>query len=147
MGPERLPHKMEDETLQEREGARKRGYRNRTLHPSKRAQERYPIEEFPCSRCADPKEGLPHLVDNGSEFYWHHQHEAPGSSARSGCPRFGDSDRCGNRPRPGTATSLWKGKCQGWRMRTEDEYQKALKSVEENGADDAWNREGIGKSR
>ena len=129
------------ETPEEREAAIKRGYRERKLLPSERAQERYPIDEYPCGRCANPKEGLPHLVDSGSEFYWHHQHDPPGSSARSGCPRFGTSEFCGAPPRAGTATSLWWGKLQNWRPRTEEEFQKASHGVEEEGHDDYWNRD------
>ena len=70
--------------------------------PGAAAQEQYPLEQYPCRRCA--KEGLPHLVDNGSEFYWEHQHEAPGSSARSCCSRFG-TDELRGKPREGTAVS------------------------------------------
>lgn len=142
---------MEGETPEERDEARTRGYRLRELLPSQRAQERYPLEKYPCDRCANPKEGLPHLVDNGSEFYWHHQHDPPGSSARSGCPRFGDSEHCGNRPRPGTATSLWVKKLGGppnysklYPARTEEEYLAAFRAVEEDGADDDRVRNKIG---
>lgn len=135
-----------DETWEDREAARQRGYRLRELRPTARAQERYPLEDFPCARCANPNEGLPHLIDNGCELGWEHQHKSPGSSARSGCPRFNASSHYGP-PRPGTVASLWKGRCQSYRVRTEDEYQSALEAVEQEGADDAWLREGLGAKR
>lgn len=73
-----------------------------TVYPNALMSKRYPLEKFPCERCE--KEGLPHLVDNRSEFYWEHQHyEEGGSSARSGCPRFGETPHFGAQPRPGTA--------------------------------------------
>lgn len=125
------------DTPETREEARARGYRDREVLPSKRAQERYPLSEFPCERCE--KEGLPHLVDNGCEFYWHHQEEPPGNTSRSGCPRFG-GQFCGSRPKPGTATSLFKKSLKGYPVRTEEEYLEAQRKVEEFGADDAWYR-------
>ena len=138
------------DTLETRETARKRGYRNNRVDgdilPSERAQERYPLAEYPCERCADPRQGLPHLTDNGSEFYWHHQHEA--ASWRSGCPRFGPDQHCGSRPRPGTATSLFKKMLNLsydviYPARTEDEYLHAQEDVEVHGADDASARNKI----
>lgn len=72
-----------------------------TVFPDDAAQARYPLADYPCRRCE--REGLPHLVDNPSEFYWEHQHELPGSSARSGCLRFGNTAHCDGKPRPGTA--------------------------------------------
>ena len=74
-----------------------------TVRPSEEAQALYPLDKYPCSRCADPKEGLPHLVDNASEFYWEHQHEETGSSARTSCLRFNKSHWYG--PRNGTAVA------------------------------------------
>lgn len=139
-----------NDTHLKREAARKRGYRSHRedgeITPSERAQERYPLADYPCERCADPKQGLPHLVDNGSEFYWHHQHEA--ASWRSGCPRFGDSKHCGNYPRPGTATSLFKTMLNANYHkinppRDEDEYLKAQEAVEKHGADDCDKRNKI----
>lgn len=62
-----------------------------TVLPSADAQAMFPLAKFPCSRCADPSEGLPFLIDSDNEFHWEHQHESPGSSARTGCPRFSDS--------------------------------------------------------
>jgi len=127
------------DTPETREAARARGYRLRDVLPSEKAQERYPLSEYPCSRCE--KEGLPHLVDNGSEFCWEHQHDPPGSSARSGCSRFGRSALCGSRPRPGTATSLFRQKIDGRHVaRTEEEYLQAQEAVEECGADDKQER-------
>lgn len=70
--------------------------------PSESAQQRYPLSEFPCRYCE--AWGLPHLVDNSSEFYWHHVH--PRSGARAGCARFGYTDCCGSDPRDGTATPV-----------------------------------------
>lgn len=137
------------DTPETREEARQRGYRDRRLdgdiHPSKQAQERYPLDEYPCDRCADPNEGLPHLIDNGSEFYWHHQHDAPGSSRRSGCLRFGRSEHCGGEPRPGTATSLFLRVLNSngnwiYMPRTEEEYLEAQRAVEEQGANDCRQR-------
>lgn len=128
------------DTPQSREEARARGYRlRRSVHPSPKAQERYPIADFPCDRCA--REGLPHLVDNssgayGSEFYWEHH---PEDSGRSGCTRFGHASQpgFGLRPRPGTATSLF------WRRggsRNEAEYLAAQTRVEDEGFDDFFER-------
>lgn len=100
-----------------------------------KAQERYPLEKYPCRWCADQE--LPHLVDNGSEFYWHHYHPHLG---RSGCSRFGSSQFCGDNPRRGTATSLFLKKMQNgsifYEARSEEEYLKAQRDVEEHGADD-----------
>ena len=107
------------------------------IEPSVKAQERYPLSEYPCKRCE--QEGLPHLVDNGCEFYWEHQEEPPGNTSRSGCPRFGGA-RCGDRPKPGTATSLFKKAMKGYPARTEEEYLRAQENVEERGADDHWYR-------
>lgn len=92
-----------------------------TVFPSEAAQARYPLTEFPCRRCE--REGLPHLVDNSSEYYWEHQHERPGSSARSGCPRFGRAVNLSpSTPRPGTAKPTYY---QGWhRTRFERESSK-----------------------
>lgn len=121
------------DTPEQREIDRGRGYRKaREIHPSKRAQERYSLAEYPCERCKS--EGLPHLINNSSEFYWHHQ---PPGWGRSGCPRFGDSMHCGNRPRSGTAVSLWKTHRSTWQKVacTEDEYLKTQTAVEEKGAD------------
>lgn len=68
-------------------------------HPTAEAQARYPLAEYPCAQCVSI--GLPQLVDNSSEFYWHHVH--PESRARSGCARFGTTEFCGSIPRRGTA--------------------------------------------
>lgn len=68
-----------------------------TVFPDEAAQSAYPLSSHPCERCSG--EGLPHLVDNLSEFYWEHQHKPPGSSVRSLCPRF----NLGTRAREGTA--------------------------------------------
>lgn len=68
--------------------------------PTEYAQQRYPLSKYPCGKCAGSW-GLPRLVDNSSEFYWHHVH--PVGKGRAGCPRFGRSDFCGTDPRPGTA--------------------------------------------
>lgn len=57
------------DTPGDREESRIRGYRLRNIRPSIKAQERYPIDQFPCSRCEDENEGLPFLTDNGSEFH------------------------------------------------------------------------------
>lgn len=68
------------------------GYLQRgTVFPTVEVQKTYPLDRFPCSRCE--LEGLPHLVDNSSEFYWEHQHQHPGSSARSFCLRFNSGRR------------------------------------------------------
>ncbi len=65
---------------------------------------RYPLVGYPCVRCE--REALPHLVDNGAEFYWEHQHYETGmSSARSGCPRFNDRDGFQAKPRKKTAVA------------------------------------------
>lgn len=126
-----------NDTPETRDEARKKDYRGRDVGPSKAAQERYPLSDYPCSRCSNPNEGHPHLVDNGSEFYWHHQHESPGSSHRSGCTRFG-GQFCGDAPRPGSATSLWYQR--GWlsqlEPRTEEQYLKAKHEAERRGGDD-----------
>lgn len=136
------------DTPQTRRAARARNYRHPQqdgfIFPSEKAQERYPVDQYPCSRCTNPKEGLPHLIDNGSEFYWHHQHKKPGSSARSGCPRFGGLF-CGDVPRPGTATSLFEVKLTHtarkiYVARSEKEYLAAQQAVEEEGADDGYLR-------
>lgn len=117
------------------------------INPSAKAQGRYPIDKFPCSRCANPNEGLPHLIDNGPEFYWHHRHDRPGSSMRSGYPRFGASDLCGAMPKAGTAASRYKRDRGGYSrnhvLRSDEEYAKAVEAVEERGADDAWQRDGL----
>lgn len=67
-----------------------------TVYPSEEAQALYPLKENPCSRCEN--EHLPHLVDNGSEFYWEHQWRGSG---RGVCQRFGSSR---GSPKEGTAT-------------------------------------------
>lgn len=131
---------MNGETAEERQAARMRGYRERVLGPSEEAQKRYPLEDFPCGRCE--RDGLPHLVNNRSGFYWEH---GPGGG-RSGCPRFGDSEFCGNHPRAGTATSLWWGRRDEWHPRTEEEYLRAFQATEEQGADDQWERERLPSS-
>lgn len=115
------------------------------IHPSAKAQDRYPLDEYPCERCANPDEGLPHLIDHGSEFYWHHQHKHPGGSWRSGCPRFGVNKFCGSHPRAGTAASRFKRQrgTNNHIPRTDAEYEAAVKAVEERGADDALIRDGV----
>ncbi len=121
------------DTSEQREIDRARGYRTqRKILPSKRVQERYPLAQYPCDRCE--KEGVPHLIDAECEFYWHHQ---PPGYRRSGCPRFGDSEFCGNKPRRGTAVSLWKTNRRTMRkvLCTEEEYLKNQQAVEEKGSD------------
>lgn len=122
----------EDETPEDRDRSRVRGYRD-GLMPSKEAQERYPVSEYPCPRCE--KGDLPYLADHGgSEFCWEHR------AGRLGCARFGTT-QWGDRPRPGTATSLWvhfstgvsridpaqTGAQSDSRVRSESDYQHALK--------------------
>lgn len=136
---------MKNDTPESREVGRNLRHRPRhNLRPSEAAEARYPLEDYPCSRCADPNEGPPHLVDNGSEFCWEHQHpQPPGSSHRSGCSRFGTGgDLCGSRPRPGTATSLFERHISSkrWLIRDEETYLKAKQRVEEGGEDDYRNR-------
>lgn len=134
------------DTKEHREEARRRGYRlHPDVHPSQRAQERYPLAEYPCERCET--QALPHLIDSGgTEFYWHHQHPELGASNRSGCPRFGWSKHAGARPRPGTATSLFRRPSLErveWVARTEGEYEAAQEAVEKRGADDGAKRQGL----
>jgi len=129
-------------TPESREEARERGYCLRDLKPSEKAQERYPLDKFPCDRCET--QALPNLTDNGCEFNWEHQHADLGFSNRSECKRFGGSF-IGTNPKPGTATSLFLSKLTAdarryYPARTEEEYLKAQYEVEENGADDANKR-------
>lgn len=93
--------RWEDETDSDRARSVRRGYRD-GLTPPADIQALFPIEKFPCPRCAGGD--LPYLVDHGgSEYSWEHR------GARYGCSRFGTATRglCGERPRKGTATSLW----------------------------------------
>jgi len=123
--------KWEDEEPADRERSRRRDYRD-GLTPSVKAQERYPVSEYPCPRCEAGD--LPHLADHGgSEFCWEHR------AGRFGCPRFGTNQH-GDRPRAGTATSLWihvstgvsridpnaHGAQSRNRLRTEAEYLHAF---------------------
>jgi hypothetical protein len=122
----------EDETPEDRDRSRRRGYRD-GLTPSRAAQERYPVSDFPCPRCEAGD--LPYLADHGgSEFYWEHR------AGRFGCARFGTDSR-GERPRAGTATSLWihfstgvsrldpdrREALSGSRLRSEDAYNHAAR--------------------
>lgn len=123
------------DTPEQRQIDRERDYRKRReIYPSQRAQSRYPSADHPCSGC--DRQGPPHLVDNGSEFYWEHHAKGFG---RGHCEQFG---RGRGHPRPGTATSLWRLNRRTWQMipRTEEEYLAAQKAVEEDGADDAEKR-------
>jgi len=90
-------------TLKEMLEAFKNGHVLRgRVHPNRSARGRYPLLSYPCKRCE--REALPHLVDNGAEFYWEHQHYETGmSSARSGCPRFNDGGHFTSTPREKTA--------------------------------------------
>lgn len=128
------------DTPQQREIDRRRDYRERVMNPSQRAQERYPIDEYPCRRCET--QALPHLADNGSEFFWEHQHPEIGASGRSFCPRFGGDEHFG-KPRPGTATSLWMTEKKTCRHRacTEEEYLETFQAVQD-GADGYGIRKG-----
>ncbi len=119
----------ERDTAEARDVARARGYRIREVLPTVDAQERFRAEDFPCDLCFT--HDLPHLVDNGCEFYWEHKGRKP-------CPRFGN----GRGPRAGSATSLfhklhWDG---GWVARSEAEYQAAHARVEGDGQHDWYAR-------
>jgi hypothetical protein len=69
-------------------------------YPSKKAQEAYPLDKFPCRRCEH--EHLP-FWDPQGYGHWEHQYEGSG---RGGCPRFGTDDSFSNRPRPGTLDGM-----------------------------------------
>ena len=144
--------RWEDETDRDRMRSIVRNYRDK-LTPSAVVQILYPLEDYPCTRCG--KDGLPWLVDHGgSEFGWEHGPDG----GRSGCTRFGDSQHCGCRPRPGTATSLWLAIATGvlpgqdgvrtrYRTRTPEQYERAVQAVEKGWGDthlDVWRMVSLG---